>query len=182
MIPSSTSASGASPATDVPSNSICPADGLTRPEIAFNVVDLPAPFAPIRATISPRLISISIPRKAGMFAYSTCRFSMRSMASLISFFAPRRSSICPLRSEIRFDHPRMIANVGRTAVRQFLAVVENGDAVAGPHHHFHVVLHKHHGYAGSLDAADKTNELTGLRSIQTGSRFVCQNQFGSAHE
>src|ERR1051325_860342 len=181
MMPSSTSCSGARPARDFPSNSIVPADGRTSPEIAFSVVDLPAPFAPISATISPRLISISTPRKAGIFAYSTGRFSMRSMASLICA-ALRGSSICPLRPEIGFDHPRMVANVGGASVCKLLAVVEDGDAVAGPHHNFHMVLHKHHGHTGSLDAADKTDELTGLCSVQAGGWLVRQNQFGSAHE
>jgi hypothetical protein len=76
----------------------------------------------------------------------------------------------------------MIADASRAAVCQFLAVVEDGDAVAGAHHHFHVVLYQHHGHAGRLDAANKTDELTGLRSVQTGSRLVCQNQFWSARE
>src|SRR5262249_32189431 len=173
--------SGARPAREFPSKSIVPADGLTRPEIAFRVVDLPAPFAPISATISPRLISMSTPCKAGIFAYSTCRFSMRSMASLICA-ALRGSSICPFRSEISFDHPRMISNVGRAPVCKLLAIVENGDAVAGAHHNLHVVLDEHHRHAGSLNAADKSDELTGFRSIQAGSRFVRQNKFWSANE
>ena len=35
------------------SNTIVPAIGCNKPEIAFKVVVLPAPFAPIRATSSP---------------------------------------------------------------------------------------------------------------------------------
>src|SRR4029079_10730981 len=181
MMPSSTSSSGARPARDFPSNLIVPTDGLTSPEIAFSVVDLPAPFAPISATISPRLISISIPCKAGIFAYSTWRFSMRSMANLIGV-ALRRSTVCLFRPEIGFDHPRMIANVGGASVCKLLAVVENGDAIASPHHDFHVVLHKHQRHAGSLNPADKADELTGFRPVQTGSRLVRQNQFAPANE
>src|SRR5215813_2288826 len=181
MMPSSTSCSGARPARDFPSNSIVPADGLTSPEIAFSVVDLPAPFAPISATISPRLISTSTPCKAGMFAYSTCRPSMRSMASLICA-ALRGSPICLFRPEIGFDHPRMITNVGGASVCKLLAVIENGDAVASAHHNLHMVLHKHHRHAGSLNAADKADELTCFGSVQTGSGLVRQNQFWSANE
>jgi hypothetical protein len=47
-----------------PSNSIFPADGLTSPEIAFNVVDLPAPFAPISVTISPSFTVSETPLSA----------------------------------------------------------------------------------------------------------------------
>ena len=36
-----------------PSKRIDPFDGFRMPEIVFIVVDLPAPFAPIRLTISP---------------------------------------------------------------------------------------------------------------------------------
>src|SRR4029079_12964286 len=97
----------------------------------------------IRATISPGLMSISIPRKAGMPAYSTWRFSMRRIAGLMLFFALGGSSILPLRPEIGFDHTRMIAYVGRATAGQFLSVVEDGDAVAGSHHQLHVVLHPH---------------------------------------
>ena len=76
----------------------------------------------------------------------------------------------------------MIANVGRAAVSQFFAVVENGDAVTGTHHHFHMVFHQHHGYAGRLNTPDQSYELSRFRAIQTCGRFVGQNQFRSADE
>ena len=106
---------------------------------------------------------------------------MRSMANLICA-ALRGSSIRSFRPEIGLDDPRMIADVRGASVCELLAVVENGDAVASPHHNLHVVFHKHHRHAGSLNAADKADELTGFRSVQTGSRLVRQNQFWSANE
>src|SRR5262249_58846987 len=149
--------------------------------VVCSLVAFPCPSAPISATISPRLISTSTPCKAGMFAYSTCRPSMRSMASLICA-ALRGSPICLFRPEIGFDHPRMITNVGGASVCKLLAVIENGDAVASAHHNLHVVLHKHHRHAGSLNAADKADEPTCLRSVQTRSGPVRQNPFWSANE
>ena len=49
--------SGVSPAIWRPSNSIEPFLGGRKPQMARSVVLLPAPFAPIMATISPRSIS-----------------------------------------------------------------------------------------------------------------------------
>ena len=46
-----------------PRNLIAPARGVSRPAIARSVVDLPAPLAPISATISPSLTSIEMPRQ-----------------------------------------------------------------------------------------------------------------------
>src|SRR5262245_18061997 len=76
----------------------------------------------------------------------------------------------------------MIADVGGTTVYELLTVVENGDTIASPHHQLHVVLHKHHRNTGGLNAPDKADELTGFRSVQTGSRLVRQNQFWPANK
>ena len=46
-----------------PRNVIAPARGGSWPAIARSVVDLPAPLAPISATISPSLISSEMPRQ-----------------------------------------------------------------------------------------------------------------------
>jgi len=45
---------------------ISPDFGCRRPEIVFSVVDLPAPFAPIRVTISPWCTSTLIPLSASI--------------------------------------------------------------------------------------------------------------------
>jgi hypothetical protein len=49
-----------------PSNRICPARARGRPKIVIISVDLPAPLAPIRATISPGLMSRSTPFSASI--------------------------------------------------------------------------------------------------------------------
>ena len=47
-----------------PSNSMSPALGVRRPDMAFWIVDLPAPFAPSRATMDPGSTSSEMPRRA----------------------------------------------------------------------------------------------------------------------
>ncbi len=49
-----------------PSKRIEPALGGVRPEIARSVVDLPAPFVPIRVTISPSSTVRLIPASASI--------------------------------------------------------------------------------------------------------------------
>jgi hypothetical protein len=49
-----------------PSNSIRPERARGRPKIVIIRVDLPAPLAPIRATISPALMSRSTPFSASI--------------------------------------------------------------------------------------------------------------------
>ncbi len=51
---------------DSPRNRMSPERGRNRPEMVFNVVDLPAPFAPIKVTISPSSTLKLIPCKAWM--------------------------------------------------------------------------------------------------------------------
>ena len=48
-----------------PSNTIIPAVGCNKPEIAFKVVVLPAPFAPMSATSSPLPTVSDTPLSAG---------------------------------------------------------------------------------------------------------------------
>ena len=50
----------------LPRKTIEPSRGWFRPLIERSVVDLPAPFAPIRVTISPSRTSIEIPFSASI--------------------------------------------------------------------------------------------------------------------
>ena len=51
----------------LPSKVIVPVRGWSSPEIVLRVVVLPAPFAPIRVTISPRRTSSDTPCRAWMW-------------------------------------------------------------------------------------------------------------------
>ena len=66
-IPSRTMSWGAVSAISLPSKRIEPWRGGVSPEIERSVVDLPAPFEPIRVTISPSSTLIEMPFSAAMF-------------------------------------------------------------------------------------------------------------------
>ena len=54
-----------------PSKTMVPAPGSTEPLIALRRVDLPAPFVPRRATISPSRTSKSTPKRTWVLPYDT---------------------------------------------------------------------------------------------------------------
>src|SRR5215469_12277344 len=181
-MPSSTRCSGERPASERPLNAIAPPKRGTSPEMALSVVDLPAPLAPISATISPALTCISRPRSAGIGPYFTCRLLRCSMAQ---FHRPERrgfagvsaTASAALGAQIGFDDAGMVANVRRAAIGELLAVVEDGDAVTGAHHDFHVMLNQHDSDSGRLDTADEANQPSSLGVVQAGRRLVEQHKF-----
>ena len=76
----------------------------------------------------------------------------------------------------------MPADLGRRAVRQTPAVVEHRDAVAGRHHHVHVMLDQHDGHAASPGSPGSARRGGGFRRVETGGRLVEQQQLGLRHE
>ena len=63
-IPLRTMRPGRSPPIGSPSKGTASRGALSNPQTVFRNVDLPAPFAPMMATISPGAISKSIPNSA----------------------------------------------------------------------------------------------------------------------
>ena len=61
-------------------------------------------------------------------------------------------------------------------IGQSPSVVEDGNAVAGRHHHVHVVLDQHDCDAGGFDRADQIHEPAALDAIEAGCRFIKQQQ------
>ena len=66
LIPSFTMSCGRRPTMSLPSNLILPRFGRLIPWIVRRVVDLPAPLAPIRVTISPSCTVSEMPLMASM--------------------------------------------------------------------------------------------------------------------
>src|SRR5215470_17528761 len=72
--------------TSSPSNEIVPDEGGSAPAMRLNRVDFPAPFGPIRPTISPRSQLIDTSSLAATPA--KCRETLRTSRS-DAFFSPR---------------------------------------------------------------------------------------------
>ena len=64
--PARTISWGGVPTMSAPSSRMLPSRGAVRPEIDRRVVDLPAPFDPIRVTISPSSTLSDTPLSASM--------------------------------------------------------------------------------------------------------------------
>jgi hypothetical protein len=61
------------------------ADRIDEPLIAFSSVDLPAPFVPSRATISPGLEGLEVRRRTGTLTWSYATSTPRQMRRLPPF-------------------------------------------------------------------------------------------------
>src|SRR6187551_1695215 len=116
----------------------------TSPMIARNVVVLPAPFAPISVTISPSrtemLILWSTSTPSG-YAALTSRTSSNCILNVL-----RHAAL----TEISADHFRISADSFRHVISNFLAEIENGNAIRDLHHKRHVVLDDQNGDADGL--------------------------------
>src|SRR5437762_8936063 len=106
------------------------------PATPRSVVLLPAPFAPISATISPSPTSNETSRHAGTSPYARSTFS-----TLSSKLAP----------EIGLDDARLRLHLARRALEQRLAVIEHQHALGDVHHEVHVVLDDEQGDAAPRD-------------------------------
>src|SRR5690349_11193444 len=96
------------------------------PEIARMVVDLPAPFAPMSATISPWSTVRLIPCRAWIRPY---RSVMLSISSSIGRYP-----------QVGGDHLRIVADLRGRTLGDLLAELQHHDPVAHPHDQAHVVL------------------------------------------
>src|SRR5690242_15326825 len=149
------------------SNWMRPRCGRNRPEMVESVVVLPAPLAPISATISPRRTSTSMPRSACVPPRRTWTSSSHSMTAL------------PPLAEIGFDHLGIALDLLGRALGQHPPLVEHQDALAMRHDHLHVMLDQHHGEAQlAMEAGDRGAEIGGFMRVHAGRRLVEQQQRG----
>src|ERR671922_2971089 len=125
--------SGAFPSTDSPATATSPSRAGTRPMIACSVVDFPAPFGPIRPTISPPATSSERFRTAGTAPYRTSR--IRNERAGDSLIVDHRRL-----AEVGSRDVEVAADLRRRALRQCPALVEDDDPVADAHHERHVVV------------------------------------------
>ena len=149
-----------------------PASGTT-PMIACSVVDLPAPFGPIRPTISPRS-SLQARARAR-------RRRRRSAPRRRAARAPPQASTA---STCEVPAPRyavatskLRADLVRRPLGERAAAVEHVDAVADLHDQRDVVVDQQHAGAEVVaDGADDGREGRDLGLVQPGRRLVHQHE------
>src|SRR5438034_3307008 len=114
-----------------------------------SVVDFPAPFAPISATILPSSTLSEMPFSAVICPYRATRSRTSRMggppwtrASPSGLRPEVTSSAHP--SQIGLNHALVALDVGGGAFGDLLAVIQDHDVLGHLHDHFHVVLHENH--------------------------------------
>src|SRR3954452_8440796 len=76
-------------------------------------------------------------------------------------------------AQVRLDHALVGADVLRPTLRDLLAAVQHGDALAHPHDDAHVVLDQQDGDLLLVpDPVDEVHEPGGLLRVHAGSRLV----------
>src|SRR6266496_1763535 len=147
-----------------------------RPMIALSVVDFPAPFGPIRPTISPLPTRSVRSRTAETLPYRTSTPASSSAAA--SGIGLHRGLAEIGRSEVQVD-----SNLRGRSGREGSALVEHVDPVADTHHERHVVVDQQH--TGSMVVANRANNLRKLGHLclrQASGRLVHQHERGLGDE
>src|SRR6266511_2439926 len=132
------------------------------PEIARIVVDLPAPFAPIRATTSPSSTWRLMPCRARIRPYS------RVMLSI--------SSSIGRHPQVSGDHLRVVADLRGRTLGDLLAELQHDDTLRHTHDQPHVVLDEQDRDTGLADLPDQLEQALLLGRVEPGGRFVQAEQ------
>src|SRR6266566_912705 len=141
-----------------------------RPMIALSVVDFPAPFGPIRPTISPLPTRSVRSRTAETLPYRTSTPSSSSAAA--SGIGLHRGL-----AEIGGGDVQVAADLRGRSGREGPALVEHVNPVADAHHERHVVVDQQHtGPMVVADGADNLRELRHLRLRQARGGLVNQHE------
>src|ERR1043166_3203413 len=166
-----------------PSHSIRPLCAFKSPEIARNVVDLPAPFAPINVTMSPFPTRNETSCSAVIVPYETERSFSSSTAIRPLCFHWALAVFLRFLAQIRLDHLRICPDLLGCAFRDLDSVIENEDPHAESHHHLHVVLDQQHGDLKFLfHELDQLHQLLFLARIHSGGRLVQEQKLWSRRQ
>src|SRR5689334_4988786 len=165
QIPRTTRRSARSREMSSPSKVIVPVDSGRMPEMTRIVVVLPAPFAPMRVTISPSSTVSEISESASMRPYCV-ETPVSSSSAIVG------------NPQVGRDHGGVVADLGRLAVGDLLPELQHHDAVGHPHDEPHVVLDEQHGVAVVADAPDQAHQVVLLGRVEPGCRLVEAQQLG----
>src|SRR5215475_3997257 len=146
-----------------PSRQIRPAMGRMKPLTVLSAVDLPLPFAPSRATTSPRPTVRSTPRRIWTCPYPATR--------------PSTASTAPSVAKIGLQHVAIARHFRRGIVGDHLPVVEDDDAVRHRHDEFDCMLDEDDRDPFFLyQAADDAEQLLAHGGGEADRRLVEEEQ------
>src|SRR5690606_5883723 len=168
LMPVSTMSYVVLPVMSRPSNSIFPDMVGITPHSVFSVVVLPAPLAPISVTISPLLTSKSMPSRTCVFPYPECRFETLSIGVLLA--------------QIGFDNGRVLDHFLRRPADQYLAFIDDDNAVGQRHGRLHHVLDQQYGHTGITDSAQHLHRFLQVGRVQARHHFIEQQDLWTNRE
>ena len=99
---------------------------------------------------------------------------MRSMGRLRRF--QRRGGGDSALAEIGGDDLTVRADLRRRAARQELSVIQNGDAIAGRHHHIHMMFNKDDTCPRCSDPLDEADKVAAFPAIQARRGLIEKKQ------
>src|SRR5271165_3054754 len=147
----------------------------TMPQIARNVVVLPAPLAPRSAVTPPSSTEKSMPCNTLVSPYAACR-PLASSSAGMSIFLLRVA-------KIGADHFRFGSHFIRRAIGDLQTKFQRHDFVGYAHHQIHVVLdQKDTQIELRPDPAHQLRQFIDLTVIEPAGRFVEHEELRLRHQ
>src|SRR5258708_42919 len=147
-----------------------PPDAFSTPLSALSSVDLPAPFGPTIAVIFLAWTASETSSMIGAPPYPAVTPSARSTTSAgCSFMAQ-------VHPEIGVDHPGVVPQASKRALRDDLAEIHHHHLVAGPLDERQIVLHHDHRGALSRELPDRIADPCAEHGINSAHRLVQDDQ------
>src|SRR6185295_655023 len=154
-----------------PANRIKPLVARSTPEIVRLSVDLPTPFDPSTATISPALTIRSTPCRTSVSPYPACRSPTASSGSA---FMLRSQLCCRTATEVGLNDDRLGNNFCGRAFGNDAPFGQHEHVFGETHHGLHDMFDHQDGDAAAAKIADHRDDVPDLRWIEARQHFIEQ--------
>src|ERR1700722_10537016 len=184
MSPRATIAAGFSCSMAAPSNTTAPLRARTMPEMVRLSVDLPTPFEPSTATISPGSTFRSTPHSTSVSPYPahSARMSRSGSGDVVSMDMRVPNLGGSAVTEIGFDVHRIGNNLRRTALRDDAALGEHEHVFGEAHHRLHHMFDHQQGNAARRQRADHRHDVADFRRVEPGKDLIEQKKLRPGRE
>src|SRR4029078_9092086 len=147
-------------------------------EMARLSVDLPTPFEPSTATISPGSTFRSTPRSTSVSQSRAHKPRMSSSGAIGIVSGDMRAphSGGGTVTQIGLDDDRIGDDLGRAALRDDAALGQHEDMLGEAHHRLHDMLDHQHGDAAGRERADHRHNVADFRGVESSQNLVEQKQ------